>query len=122
MKLFLLVILFAFAFSSCDFKSKPYLKHELSFKKLDGDCYAQNDAISVDANTVGERFVFQECLEVGFNGEYTAERKGDTVLVQIGKKAAVNNLYSITLDINTRPTYHFLTVNGVTVPVTVTRY
>jgi len=121
MKVFCFSLLIALL-SSCDFKSTPYLKHELSFKKMAGDCYEKNDAISVDANTVGERYVFHECLEAGFNGEYTAERKGDTVLVQIGKKGSVNNLFSITLDINTRPTYHFLTVNGVTVPVTVTRY
>ena len=106
---------------SCDFKSKPYIKHDLEFKKLSGDCLGQDASVSVDANTIGERFVFQECLENSFSGDYVVERHGDTVEVRFGKISEPRSLFQITLDINTRPTYHFLTINGNTIPVTVTR-
>jgi hypothetical protein len=115
-KMAFLVFLF-----SCDFKSKPYLKHDLEFEKLAGDCSQQNTQVNVDANTIGERYVFQECLESSFNGDYAVERNGDTVEVKFGKVSDARALYKITLDINTRPTYHFLNINGNTIPVTVTR-
>ena len=115
-KLSMVILLF-----SCDFKSKPYLKHDLGFENLAGDCSQQKTSVNVDANTIGERYVFEECLEATFNGEYLVERKGDTVEVKIGKASAAESLFKITLDINTRPTYHFLNINGNTIPVTVSR-
>ena len=117
----LFILLFLFVLVSCDYKSKPYLKHDMEFEKIAPDCIQQNSQVSVDANTIGERYVFQECLESGFNGTYNVERKGDTVEVKIGRPSEAKVLYKITLDINTRPTYHFLTINGNTMPVTVTR-
>ena len=109
-------------FLSCDLESKPYIKHGMKYEKTAGDCYAQDANVSVDANTIGERFVFKECLDANFNGDYEVERKGDTVEVKIGRPAEVKSLFKITLDINTRPEYHFLSINGNTIPVTVTRY
>lgn len=117
--LFNLLLLFALA--SCDYKSKPYIKHDMKFEKIAADCIQQNSQVSVNANTIGERYIFQECLETGFNGDYSVERKGDTVEVKLGKPSEAKVLYKITLDINTRPTYHFLTINGNTMAVTVAR-
>lgn len=108
--------------SACDFKSKPYIKHKLSFEKIAGDCYDQDTKMNIEANTIGERYVFQECLGSDFNGDYDVVRRGDTVEVKIVRAAEIQSLFKITLDINTRPVYHFLTINGNTIPVTVTRY
>ena len=121
-KTLLINLYLAFLFFSCDFKSKPYLKHDIEFEKIAENCDRQNKQVSVDANTIGERYVFQECLGASFKGEYAVERKGDTVEVKLGKPSGLQSLFRITLDINTRPTYHFLTINGNTIPVTVTRY
>ena len=82
----------------------------------------QKQKISVDANTIGERFTFQECLNATYDGAYNVERNGDTVNVQLVKSTGAQALFTITLDINTRPAYNFLTINGNTMPVTVTRY
>jgi hypothetical protein len=107
---------------ACDFKSKPYLKQDLAYEKIAGDCYGQDSKISIDANTIGERYVFQECLSEGYKGEYEVKRKGDTVEVRVPRASEAGSLYRITLDINTRPAYHFLTINGETLPVVINRY
>ena len=110
-----------FILMSCDFKSKPYLKHKMAFKKIGLDCSQQNIQVSSDANTLGERYVFQECLAAGFDGNYNVQRRGDTVEVKFDLSTDKASLYEITLDINTRPAYHFLTINGTTMAVTVAR-
>ncbi len=56
---YIMFCLFSFLLFSCDFKSKPYLKHELAYEKIAGDCYGQETKISIDANTIGERYIFQ---------------------------------------------------------------
>ena len=119
--MYYIIPLAAFVLLACDFKSKPYLKHDLAFEKMAGDCYGQTSSVSVNANVIGERFVFQECLDASFDGAYTVERKGDTVEVRIGKRPVVQSLYKITLDINTRPAYKFLTINGQTMAITIPR-
>lgn len=123
MKSFVILFLMACActLQACDFKSKPYLKHELKYDKVAGDCYGMSDAVSIDANTIGERYIFNECLNASFNGSYAAERRGDTVIVRIGEASQVRSVFRITLDINTRPTYHFIDINGKTMAVTVQR-
>ena len=99
----------------------PYLKHDLKYEKI-GDCSNMDSKMSVVANTIGERYELQECLHAGFDGKYTVVRRGDTVDVQFDKKGGETALYKITLDINTRPQYNYLTVNGTTNKVSVTRY
>ena len=107
---------------SCDYKSKPYLKHELKFEKLATECDKQDTKINIDANTIGERYTFQECLNSTYDGRYKVERNGDTVNVQLANSSGTQASFKITLDINTRSAYNFLTINGNTMPVTVTRY
>jgi hypothetical protein len=106
---------------SCDFTTKPYLKHEIAFKKLGADCSQMNSEVNIEANTIGERYVFQECLAAGFNGEGDVVRRGDTVDVRFNPSSDKSSLYEITLDINTWPVYHFITINGKTVSVHVER-
>jgi hypothetical protein len=115
--LMLVLVLFA----SCDLKSKPYLKHDIEYEKVGADCSQDDDNVSVDANIIGERYVFTECLNSSFKGECVVERKGDTVEVKLGEPSTAKSLFKITLDINTRPAYHFLTINGNTIGVNVAR-
>ena len=93
----------------------------MEFEKMAGDCSQQDEAVSVDATIIGERYVFNECLEASFKGDYSVERKGDTVEVKLGKPSDVKSLFKITLDINTRPAYRYLTINGNTMGVNVAR-
>ena len=116
-----LLVLCSFFMAACDMKSKPYLKHEMDFEKIAGDCAGQETKMSIDANTIGDRYVFQECLDAAYDGAYTVQRNGDTVSVKLAKGSAATALYRITLDINTRPAYSFLEVNGSVVPVLVQR-
>jgi len=120
-KAYLFLFLMVSVLVSCDFTTKPYLKHEMKFKKLGADCSQMSDEVSVDANTIGERYIFQECLAAGFNGECAVERKGDTVDVKFDQSSDKVSLYEFTLDIDTWPAYHFITINGKTVSVHVAR-
>ena len=117
---FFAVLIVSLFFYGCSDEG-PYLKSDMKFEKI-GDCRNIDSKISIVANTIGERYELQECLHAGFNGQYTAVRRGDTVDVQFEKKDGPTALYKITLDINTRPQYNFLTVNGTTSKVSVTRY
>lgn len=104
---------------ACD-DGSPYLKHDLSYEKA-GDCSALKPGISVDANTIGERYVVEKCLGADFKGEYEAQHHGDTVEIKLKSSGAANTGYRITLDINTRPSYRFITINGETFGVSVNR-
>lgn len=105
--------------AACD-DGKDYLKHEISYERL-GTCKDINNNVSIVANTIGERYVFQECLDDGFKGDYSVERKGDTIVVKLDKSPRANALFKVTLDLNTRPAYTHLQINGVTMMVTVKR-
>jgi hypothetical protein len=97
--------------SSCD--EGPYLKHELKQEKLGGDCNSISRQFSLTANTIGDRFVYEACLDAAYAGNYSVERKGDTVVVQTQKSGGSTTPYRITLDINTYPEYHYLSLDGV---------
>ena len=67
---------------------------------------------SMVSNIIGERYTFQKCLPVDFKGSYLAERKGDSVIVAFEKQDGPTALFNIILDINTRPRYNYLTIDG----------
>ena len=92
----------------------------MKFEKL-GDCRAINPAVNVESNTIGDRFVFEKCLESGFTGQYTAIRSNDTIKVEIPKKDGPSERFKITLDIQTRPEYSVLSIDGSFFPVRVSR-
>lgn len=113
-----LVLLFML---SCEV-DKEYLKHDLEYEKI-GECRNINSKMDITANTIGERYIFQECLDAAYDGDYSVDRKGDTVVVQLkNTPLASSALFRITLDINTRPDYKYLSLNGSVFPVNVKRY
>ena len=96
----------------CDV-DKEYFKHDLDFEKI-GECKDINSKVNIVANTIGERYELQECLDAAYDGKYTAERKGDTVFVQLNAPAGGStSLYKIIIDINTRPGYSYLSINDI---------
>jgi len=97
---------------SCD--RKPFVEHKLKFEKVADDCSQQQSYFRLNSNVGGERYEFEKCLPADFNDDQVStERRGDTVLVNF-KKAATdqnNKVYHITLDIDSYPSYHFLTID-----------
>ncbi len=106
---------------SCNTDS-AYLKHDIEYEKI-GECRNINSKMDINSNTIGERYVFQECLDADYKGSYTVERKGDTVVVKLQNTTGTPTaLFRIALDINTRPGYNYLSLNGSVFPVNVKRY
>ena len=105
------MILFSLADCSCDIRTKPYLKQQLKFSRLPGNCAGKSDKFGMNSNINGERYEFQECLDTDFDGnKLIVERKGDTVLVQFKRTNPDQALFDLVLDIDTYPKYKFLTI------------
>ncbi|HKZ65755.1 MAG TPA: hypothetical protein VJ111_05345 [Chitinophagaceae bacterium] len=97
---------------SCD--RRPFVEHKLEFEKVADDCKEQQAYFRLNSNFGGERYEFEKCLSADFNkDQLTTERRGDTVLVSFKKASAAegNKVYHITLDIDSYPKYHFLTID-----------
>ena len=115
------ILIFFVSLISISCKTKPFLKHELDYKKISEVCTGKDPMIKMNSNLNGERYEFQECLNDDFDGKNIAvDRKGDTVVVSFrksqGKKAKA--LFSITLDIDSYPRYNFMTISDNTFAVT----
>jgi hypothetical protein len=98
---------------SCD--RKPFVEHKLKFEKVADDCKEQQGYFRMNSNFGGERYEFEKCLPADFSDEQlSSERQGDTVLVKFKKASAgpTNKVYHITLDIDSYPAYHFVTIDG----------
>ena len=119
LRTFFSCVILAGLLSGCD--DGPYLKHELKHEKLGSSCASINEQISVTVNTVGDRFVYERCLDAAYAGNYSVERKGDTVVVVTQKTGGKTTPYRVTLDINTYPEYHFLSLDGSVMPVHTSR-
>lgn len=114
--LFFLVVMFCL---SCE--TKPFLKHELEYKKISETCSNRDPVIKMNSNLNGERYEFQECLDTEFDGKnITVDRKGDTVVVSFNKSQVKKEkaLFSIILDIDSYPRYNFMTISDNTFPIT----
>jgi hypothetical protein len=113
--LILWVALFCF---SC--KTKPFLKHELEYKKISDVCTGRDPMVRMNSNLNGERYEFQECLDDNFDGKnISVVRKGDTVVVSFSKsqKNKARGLFSIILDIDSYPRYNYMTISDNTFPI-----
>ena len=113
------VFLIAMYCFSC--KTKPFIKHELDYKKISDGCSGKDPMIKMNSNLNGERYEFEECLDYDFDGKkISVARRGDTVVVSFSKaqqkKARV--LFSITLDIDSYPRYNYMTISDNTFPIT----
>jgi hypothetical protein len=97
---------------------KPFVNSKLQFEKLSADCANQNNYFKMVANINGERYEFQDCLPDNFSkDQMNVTRQGDTVVVAFPKPAGNKDLFKLTLDIDSYPRYHFITIGASTYEV-----
>lgn len=105
--------------TSCE--RKPFVEHKLKFEKVSDNCKDAQNYFRMNSNFGGERYEFEKCLPAGFTKEQlTAERQGDTVLVSFNSPELKDSgtVFHITLDIDSYPTYHYLTIGRDTYSLT----
>ena len=93
---------------------KPFVEHKVKLEKVADDCKEQQSYFRMISNFGGERYEFEKCLPADFNKEQlTTERKGDTVVVSFkkGRAGSTNKVYHVTLDIDSYPAYHVMTID-----------
>jgi hypothetical protein len=97
---------------------KPFVDHKLRFEKISDNCENLKPSFRMISNIAGERYEFDKCLSAAFTKDMMqVSRQGDTVLVQFAKPESQTSLYKITLDIDSYPQYHFITVDDETFPL-----
>ncbi|HMK05590.1 MAG TPA: hypothetical protein VK489_15420 [Ferruginibacter sp.] len=111
--LFIICIFFLF---SC---SDSFINHDLEFEKL-GDCSGLETPVKVTSNINGQRYEFRRCLDDDFDGkDYSVERSGDSILVNFPKTTAKKHAeYNLILDIDAKPKYHHILIDGQELAVT----
>lgn len=104
-----LVIFCCCLFFSC---SDSFINHKLQFEKI-GDCTEYAESVKMVSNINGERYEFFSCIDNGFDGKnYSLERKGDSIIVSFPKNTVQKALYKLTLDIDAKPRYHLIILDG----------
>lgn len=115
MKYILSVIVIIF-FCSC---SDSFINHSLKAERS-GDCKKETLPVKMISNINGERYIFQYCLDEGFDEKnYTIVRNGDSLLVKFPASTGKQVSYTLTLDIDAKPPYHYITLGegGQTIPI-----
>lgn len=113
-----LAVLLGCCLCACTGGTEAYLHHSLEFRKTGDDCSRNEGRFSMNSNTNGERYLFQQCLDRGFSGkQLEVSRQGDTVVVRFKANGGAQALFDLTLDIDTYPRYHFLTIGEITFPI-----
>ncbi len=109
MKYVLTIVCCCFLFSCSD----SFINHELKYEKL-GDCAGYSQSINMISNINGERYQFFCCMDDNFDGKnYTLVRKGDSVIVDFPKTAAQKKtLFKLVLDVDAKPNYHHIILDG----------
>ncbi|MEP7237477.1 MAG: hypothetical protein ABI685_06425 [Ferruginibacter sp.] len=114
MKFALILVSCCLLFSCSD----SFINHELKSEKL-GDCTDYPPAINMISNINGERYEFLSCIDDGFDGKnYTLVRRGDSVIVDFPKTdSKKKSLYKLILDVDAKPNYHHIILDGRNVTV-----
>jgi hypothetical protein len=113
MKKGIIILLLTGFFFSC--KTKPHLSFKMKSEKIADGCSNVSHAFHMESNFAGERFEWEACLPSGQGHEgVTLEQKGDTVLVHMPAQGAAPAHFSLTLDVDAYPAYHFITVGDET--------
>ena len=96
---------------SCE--RQPYVEHKLKFEKVADDCNEQQSYFRMNSNFGGERYEFEKCLPAEFeDSQLISWRSGDTVFINFktANKSSGDKVYHLTLDIDSYPAYHFITI------------
>ena len=101
-------------FSSCG--PDTFINHKLKAEKA-GACTNEITPVKITSNINGEHYEFDYCLQEGFDAtNYKVERKGDSIVVTFPEPAnKPNALYKITLDIDAKPAYRYISLGGRTI-------
>lgn len=113
MKKGIFILLLTAIVFSC--KTKPHLSFKLKSEKISDGCSSVSTAFHMESNFAGERFQWEACLPSGQGHEgVTLKQNGDTVLVHMPAAGATPAHFSLTLDVDAYPAYHFITVGNET--------
>jgi hypothetical protein len=116
------LVIFAVLVLATSCKRKPFVNSKLKFEKLAGNCNVVDPDFGMESNINGERYVFQYCLPDDFNEkQMTVSRQHDTVVVNFNKMAANSATFKLTLDIDSYPSYSFITIGEDTYIITPTK-
>lgn len=98
--------------------SDSFINHDMSAEKI-GDCAVFSPNIKMISNINGERYEFMACGDEGFDGKhYTLVRRGDSVIVDIPRTTGKKQLlYKLTLDVDAKPNYQHIILDGRNVTV-----
>lgn len=109
MKYVLTIICCGFLFSCSD----SFINHKLKHEKL-GDCNGNIPPIRMISNINGERYEFLSCIDDNFDGKnYTLVRRSDSIIVDFPKTAGQKqSLFKLTLDVDAKPGYHHILLDG----------
>ncbi len=96
-------------FSSCN---DAFINHKLTYEKI-GACTDEKPPVKMLSNIAGERYEFVSCLNDDFDGKnYLVERKGDSIVVNFPNTAAAKSAFKLTLDIDAKPAYRHIILDG----------
>jgi hypothetical protein len=113
MKLFLPL----FPIIACCSCSDTFINHKLNYEKI-GSCNNEASAVKIMSNIAGERYEFVSCLNDNFDGKnYLVERKGDSIVVSFPKDGTAKAAFKLTLDIDAKPAYHHIILDGTDIPI-----
>jgi hypothetical protein len=87
-----------------------FVKHTLQAEKA-GNCTGSEGEVKMVSNTNGERYQFAQCLPEGFvESDCKVSRQGDTVVVAFPEAKGVTARFNLTLDVDAKPRYHFISL------------
>jgi hypothetical protein len=111
----ILIVLLCLAALSC--KTKPFVKHSLSFEKIGDRCEGGAASVSMNSNLNGERYELQSCLDADFKKEQiTSYQLNDTtVVLKFIRKNSKQALYKLTIDVDAYPRYSLLILDEDTI-------
>ena len=110
-KIVAIVSIITLAVSLLTCKRHTFVTTKLTSEKISENCQNLKPALRSEENIAGRRFEFERCLPAGFQErDATIERNSDTVMVKFPKHGG-SQVFKITLDIDSYPEYHFLSID-----------
>ena len=91
----------------------PFINHKLKYEKTGDDCSTIVESVNMVSNINGERYEFYSCIDNTFDGKnYTVTRMGDSIIVDFPKVTNKKAVYKLTLDVDAKPAYHHIILDG----------
>jgi len=107
---YIVLIFTAAIFCSCG--DKAFINHKLTYEKL-GNCSDEITPVKMLSNIDGERYELISCINNNFDGKsYVVNRIGDSIMVTFPKDHAERASFKLTLDVDAKPVYHHIFLDG----------